>query len=80
MVTRRGFLKAILAAGAAPAIVRAEWLMPVREIVVPEFGVGILSTDALILAQRDLNRFFAQQLFNEMRRRDNRFRAALLRT
>lgn len=33
----RGFLGGILAACAAPAIVKAELLMPVRKIVVPEF-------------------------------------------
>lgn len=34
-MNRRGFLGGILAACAAPAIVKAELLMPVRKIVVP---------------------------------------------
>ena len=35
MIARRGFLGAILAAGVAPAFVRAGVLMPVKEIWVP---------------------------------------------
>ena len=35
MIQRRGFLGAILAAGIAPAFVRAGVLMPVKEIWVP---------------------------------------------
>lgn len=35
MTTRRGFLAGILAAAAAPAIVRAELLMPIKKIWVP---------------------------------------------
>ncbi len=36
-ITRRGFLGGILAAAAAPAIVKAGVLMPVRSIIVPRF-------------------------------------------
>lgn len=36
-MNRRGFLGGSLAACAAPAIVKAELLMPVRKIIVPEF-------------------------------------------
>jgi hypothetical protein len=35
MTTRRGFMAGILAAAAAPALVRAGMLMPVRSIAVP---------------------------------------------
>lgn len=35
MSTRRGFLGSILAACAAPAIVKAEILMPVRQLILP---------------------------------------------
>lgn len=35
-MNRRGFLSSILALGCAPAIVKAEILMPVRKIIVPE--------------------------------------------
>lgn len=37
MTTRRSFLGSILACAAAPAIVKAEILMPVRKIIVPDF-------------------------------------------
>lgn len=33
MIARRGFLRGILAAGMAPAIVKAEIIMPVRQII-----------------------------------------------
>lgn len=36
-MNRRGFLGGILAACAAPAIVKAELLMPVRKIIVPAY-------------------------------------------
>ena len=35
MITRRGLLQGIFAAGIAPAIVRAEILMPVRKMTRP---------------------------------------------
>jgi hypothetical protein len=35
MITRRGLLRGILAAGIAPAFIKAEILMPVRQIIVP---------------------------------------------
>lgn len=35
MTTRRGFLGAMLAACAAPAFIKAEILMPVRQIILP---------------------------------------------
>ena len=38
-ISRRGFLAGIIAAGLAPAVVKAEILMPVRQIIVPDsFG------------------------------------------
>jgi hypothetical protein len=40
MTTRRSFLSAILAGCTAPAIVKAEILMPVRKIVVPADPFG----------------------------------------
>ena len=40
MIARRGFLGAILAAGIAPAFVRAGVLMPVKEIWVPPQGIS----------------------------------------
>jgi len=38
-VNRRGFLGAILAAGAAPWVAKAGVLMPVKTLVVPEFVI-----------------------------------------
>lgn len=46
-MNRRGFLGGILAACAAPAIVKAELLMPVRKIVVPNETIS-----GLVLLQR----------------------------
>lgn len=34
-ITRRGFLGAILASGTAPAVVKAQILMPVKKIILP---------------------------------------------
>lgn len=42
MTTRRSFLGAILAAAAAPAIIRSEILMPVRQLVLPSDPVAEL--------------------------------------
>lgn len=47
--TRRGFLGAILAAGMAPAIVKAEILMPCRRIIVPPPGLLLQSIRNLTL-------------------------------
>lgn len=68
MTTRRSFLGSILAAGMAPAIVKAEILMPVRKIIVPPtlitgeighyYGIPIVSTDHIVDAQRYLNQAF----------------------
>lgn len=44
--TRRGFIASIGALFAAPAIVKAEWIMPVRSIIMPEL---IKSPDAVLL-------------------------------
>jgi hypothetical protein len=62
MTTRRSFLGSILAAGMAPAIVKAEILMPVRKIIVPPpiyrgeigslYGFSIISQDCVLDAQR----------------------------
>jgi hypothetical protein len=38
-LTRRGFLAGMLAAAAAPAVVRREWIMPLGRVLVPR---GIL--------------------------------------
>lgn len=51
MTTRRTFLGSILAASMAPAIVKAEILMPVRKIIVPDFE------DAFYLAILDAIRY-----------------------
>lgn len=40
MITRRGLLQGILAAGMAPAICKAEILMPVKKIIVPTLITG----------------------------------------
>jgi hypothetical protein len=72
-MNRRGFLHGILAAGMAPAIVKAEILMPVRKIIVPpnillrgEIGrierFSIISSDHVIDAQRYLNQAWRAQL------------------
>lgn len=49
---RRSFLSAILAAGAAPAIVRADSLMkiivPSQEIILPDFGMNEFTIEAYI--------------------------------
>lgn len=43
MIARRGFLAALLALGAAPAIVRASSLMPIKapKVWVPEMEIGV---------------------------------------
>lgn len=49
-MNRRGFMKAILAAGAAPYVQTAAGvLMPVRKLVVPEYGMSpaLVALDAL---------------------------------
>jgi hypothetical protein len=38
MLSRRGFLTGIVAALAAPAIVKAEILMPIKKIILPDDG------------------------------------------
>jgi hypothetical protein len=45
VMERRGFLRAMLAVGMAPAVVKAGILMPVRKIAVPEL---VLSSNSLI--------------------------------
>lgn len=59
-MNRRGFLGAMLAACAAPAIVKAEILMPVRQIIVPlpftvgiDFGVGCFEGFSIIESEFD---------------------------
>lgn len=55
MTTRRGFLAGMLALGAAPAIVRAGSLMPVRAraLIVTNTGwSGLLGTDHWLEAER----------------------------
>ncbi len=51
-VNRRGFLKAILAAGVAPAVVGSSILMPVRMIVSPWNG---FADDDIILTIEQFN-------------------------
>lgn len=60
LTTRRSFLGSILAAGMAPAIVKAEILMPVRKIIVPEWGIGI--ADELQPYQREINRLLVDMI------------------
>lgn len=40
MLNRRGFLAGILSVAVAPAIVKAEILMPVRKIILPDWRWG----------------------------------------
>jgi hypothetical protein len=37
IIQRRVFLTGLVAAFAAPAIVKAAWIMPVKKVIVPEF-------------------------------------------
>jgi hypothetical protein len=64
MITRRGLLQGILAAGMAPAIVKAEILMPVRQIIVPSRTIitGAAELCAEIRRQQDLRDLARQQL------------------
>lgn len=51
-ITRRGLLQGIFAATLAPAIVKAEILMPVRKIIVPQ--ANVLTLDALRRAKEKM--------------------------
>lgn len=64
-LTRRGFLGAILVAGAAPAIVRAESLMKVvgfgvepKQLILPPSLTSQIITDAGVSAELALGRLF----------------------
>lgn len=70
-MNRRGFLQGILAAGMAPAIVKAEILMPVRKIIVPPtltfrryvpYGSSVIALDHVIDSQRYLNGWWRSAL------------------
>ena len=56
-LTRRGFLVAMLAAGAAPAFVRASSLMKVIGIVVPEKELVVAARSAIIVAPAGAEKF-----------------------
>lgn len=64
MIGRRSFLAGILAAGAAPALVRAGMLMPVKTIQVPPSYLSIVLRgddadflDGMRLSQESINEF-----------------------
>jgi hypothetical protein len=59
---RRGFLRGILAAGMAPAVVKAELLMPVRKIFVPTFAAATMD-DMIRLKMLELKRDIEHSLF-----------------
>jgi hypothetical protein len=64
-MNRRGFLGSILALGAAPAIVKAEILMPVRKIVVVDYASEF---EAQLRAKmRELKRDMEEALLNKRR-------------
>lgn len=72
-MNRRGFLGSILAAGMAPVIVKAEILMPVRQIWVPSPATALVSPNNLVTAEE-----VARQSLKILRERLN-FNAALNR-
>ena len=55
---RRGFLKSILAAGAAPAVVGSGILMPVKEIILPRGNYlippSLVVKEALAMPNKEL--------------------------
>lgn len=64
-MNRRGFLQGMLAAGAAPAIVKASSLMPifVPKLWTPavlQFGPGIVSAEEILAAQREFNEMLSR--------------------
>jgi hypothetical protein len=66
-MNRRGFLEGILAFGIAPAIVKAEILMPIRQLIVPNQSLavnGLLSVD---LIAREALHLAVEQLHDMMR-------------
>lgn len=72
-MNRRGFLGSILAAGMAPVIVKAEILMPVRQIWVPSSVPAFVPRNNLITAEE-----VARQSLKILRERLN-FTASLNR-
>lgn len=62
MITRRGLLSGILAAGVSPWIVKAGVLMPVKRIIVPEWGDGFASL--LRKPQIEINSQLRERVFD----------------
>jgi hypothetical protein len=68
-MNRRGFLMGMLAAGAAPAIVKASSLMPVRKIITPaEFWASMpdYMTATEVLERQRMYSYWASQLVEQM--------------
>lgn len=49
-MTRRGFMQSILAAGISPAIVRANSIMPVIGLIIPESKIILAAPQEIITA------------------------------
>lgn len=65
MITRRGFMKAILAAGVAPAVVGSGILMPVRTIWRPEYTPEVDAAIEVHLARyRVLHQYTLPEIVN----------------
>lgn len=59
-MNRRGFLKSILAAGFAPAVVGSGILMPVRQLIVPSDSIAVIGVD--LAAGQDFTYTFQSEL------------------
>lgn len=70
MTTRRGFLHGILAAGMAPAIVKAEILMPVRKIIAPQDWWKAITIETQILPPVTMAQYISDQVAGSERYRE----------
>lgn len=61
-MNRRGFLGSILAAAAAPAIVRVGSLMPVTRIIVQDWPAAIVTASEVLAAQSGMNMLFRARM------------------